>query len=124
MTRLTTTTPPAGRTGGPKPTAPRTPAARLRELRRLKPPQQLAALRRGDYSFDEWARAWPVAGRAPQRLEVLAQLDEDEQLDALRDERFSLSEWCAFARQDPYRCARLGNEFAFIIVTTPEWCER
>jgi hypothetical protein len=106
------------------PKVPATPAARVRALARMSADGQLAGLRRGDYSFEEWSRAWPVAGRAPQRLEVLAQLDEDEQLDALRDGRFSLVEWCAFARHHPYRCLRIGNEFAFIVVTTPEWCER
>ncbi len=124
MTALTDTTPRDALCAGSLPAAPpRTPAARVRALRRMKAPQQLAALRRGDYSFDEWATAWPVSGRAPERLELLARLDEDEQYDALRDERFSLTEWCAFARRDPYRCARIGNEFAFIVVTTPEWCE-
>ncbi len=115
----------AARSSNPQiaPTAPSA-AAQIRALRRMKAPQQLAALRRGDYSWAEWARAWPVAQRAPERLELLARLDEDEQYDALRDELFSLAEWCAFARRDPYRCARLGNEFAFIVVTTPEWCER
>jgi len=88
----------------------------------MKPDAQVAALRRGDCSFDEWSQAWPVAGQAVERLAVLAQLDHDEQLDALRDERFSLSEWCAFARRDPHRCVRIGDEFAFIVVTTPEWC--
>ena len=96
----------------------------MRALARMSPDGQLAGLRRGDYSFDEWSQAWPVAARAPQRLELLAQLDFDEQLDVLRDGRFTLTEWCAFARRDPYRCARIGDEFAFIVVTTPEWCER
>jgi len=100
------------------------PAARLRALRRMTPDAQLAGLRRGDHSYGEWSAAWPAAGRAPQRLEVLAQLDEDEQLEALRDGRFTLSEWCAFARRHPHRCARYGDEFAFIVVTTPEWAER
>lgn len=103
---------------------PRAPTAGLRALRRMKVPMQVAALRRGDHSFDDWGQAWPIAGHAPQRLELLALLNEDEQLAALRDARFSLTEWCAFARRDPYRCARLGTEFAFIVVTTPEWCER
>jgi len=103
---------------------PRTAAARLRALRRMKAPQQLAALRRGNYNYAEWAQAWPVSSGAPERLELLALLDEDEQYDALRDELFSLSEWCTFACRHPYRCARLGNEFAFIAITTPEWCER
>jgi len=105
------------------PKVPATPAARVRALARMSADAQVAALRRGDYTFDEWSRAWPVAGRAPQRLEVLAQLDEDEQLDVLRDGRFSLGEWCAFARRDPYRCVRMGNEWAFIVVTTPEWAD-
>ena len=105
------------------PTAPTTTAARRRALARMKPDAQVAALRRGDYSFDEWSQAWPVAGQALERLAVLAQLDHDEQLDALREQRFSLSEWCAFARHDPYRCLRIGDEFAFIVVTTPEWCD-
>lgn len=109
----------------PQPAPPsRTPAARLRALRRMEVEQQLAALRRGDYSHEEWARAWPVSDRAPERLQLLGLLNEDEQYDALRYERFSLTEWCAFARRHPYRCARLGNEFAFIVVTTPEWCEQ
>jgi len=99
-------------------------AARLRALARMTPDAQVAALRRGDYSYDEWSQAWPIAGQAVERLEVLAQLDYDEQLDALRKARFSLNEWCAFARHDPHRCARIGDEFAFIVVTTPEWCER
>jgi len=103
------------------PKVPATPAARVRALARMTPAGQVAGLRRGDYTFAEWSRAWPVAGRAPQRLEVLAQLDEDEQLDVLRDGCFSLGEWCAFARRDPYRCVRIGNEWAFIVVTTPEW---
>ena len=103
------------------PKVPATPAARVRALARMSPAGQVAGLRRGDYTFAEWSRAWPVAARAPQRLGVLAQLDEDEQLDVLRDERFSLSEWCAFAQRHPYRCLRIGNEFAFIVLTTPEW---
>jgi len=106
------------------PKVPATPAARVRALARMSPEGQLAGLRRGDYSFDEWSQAWPVAARAPQRLELLAQLDEGEQLDVLREERFSLSEWCAFARRDPYWCLRIGSEWAFIVVSTPEWCER
>ena len=103
------------------PRVPATAAARVRALARMSADGQVAGLRRGDYSFAEWSRAWPVAGRAPQRLEVLAQLDDGEQLDALRAGHFSLAEWCAFARRDPYRCLRIGNEFAFIVVTTPEW---
>ena len=106
------------------PKVPATPAGRVRALARMSAAGQLAALRRGDYTFTEWSRAWPLAGRASERLELLAQLDFDEQLDVLRDGRFSLAEWCAFARRDPYRCARIGDEFAFIVVTTPEWCER
>lgn len=105
------------------PRAPTTTAPRRRALARMTPDAQVAALRRGDCSFDEWSQAWPVAGQAVERLAVLAQLDHDEQLDALRDERFSLSEWCAFARRDPHRCLRIGDEFAFIVITTPEWCD-
>ena len=105
------------------PQLPATPAARVRALARMSPDGQVAALRRDEYTFDEWSQAWPVAARAPQRLGVLAQLDEDEQLDVLRDERFSLSEWCAFAQRHPYRCLRIGHEFAFIVLTTPEWCD-
>lgn len=106
------------------PKVPSTPAARLRALKRMKPEQQLAAIRIGDYSWREWSAAWPVAAQAPGRLQVLCALDEDEQLDALQTSRFSMSEWCAFARREPFRCARYGDEFAFIVITTPEWCER
>ena len=105
------------------PKVPTAPAARVRALARMSADGQVAGLRRGDYSFAEWSRAWPVAGRAPQRLELLAQLDDDEQLDALRGGRFTLTEWCAFARRHPYQCVRIGNEFAFIVVTTPEWAD-
>ena len=104
------------------PKVPSTPGARLRALARMKPDAQLAALRRRDFSWPEWSTAWPIAGRAPHRVEVLAGLDEEEQLDALRTARFSMSEWCAFARREPFRCVRYGDEFAFIVVTTPEWC--
>ena len=47
-----------------------------------------------------------------------------EQLDALRARCFSLDEWCEFARRHPQRVFMLGGEYAFIAVTTPEWCER
>ena len=105
------------------PKVPTAPAARVRALARMSADGQVAGLRRGDYSFEEWSQAWPAAGRAPQRLEVLTQLDEDEQLDVLRAGHFTLAEWCAFARRHPYRCVRIGNEFAFIVVTTPEWAD-
>ena len=108
-------------------TTPRRPKgvpARLKALARMKPEQQLAAIRIGDFTLDEWSQAMPLAGRSPARLAFLALLDQQEQFDVLRDERLSLSEWCAFARRYPLHCVKLGDEFAFIAITTPEWCEQ
>ena len=96
------------------------PEDRLRRLKRMPFHGQLAALGRGEYSSSEWR-----AIRAPaQRLELLFGLGEDAQIDALRVSCFSLDEWCAFARRHPERVFMLGGEFAFIALTTPEWCER
>lgn len=96
------------------------PGERLRALERMSVPSQLAALRRHEYTVGEWRGT-----RTPsERLELLCGLGEDEQLDALRASCFTLSEWCAFARRHPHRVFMLGDEFAFIVVSTPEWCER
>ena len=81
---------------------------------------QLAALLRGEYAVAEWRRS----RTQEERLELLCGLSDDEQLDALRARCFSLGEWCAFARRYPQRPFMLGGEYAFITITTPEWCER
>lgn len=92
----------------------------LRRLERMPFAGQLAALLRGEYTSREWRRT-----RTPQeRLELLCGLTEDQQIDALRVSCFTLDEWCAFARRYPHRVLMLGGEYAFIEVTTPEWCER
>ena len=96
------------------------PSDRLARLERMPLSGQLAALLRGDYTSSEW-RSIRTPG---ERLELLCGLSEDEQLDALRVSCFTLSEWCAFARRAPGRVFMLGGEFAFIAITTPEWCER
>jgi len=96
------------------------PGERLRRLERMPFVGQLAALGRGEYTSSEWRAARPP----DERLELLCGLSEDQQIDALRASCFSLDEWCAFARRHPYRVFKLGDEFAFIVVTTPEWCER
>jgi len=96
------------------------PRDRLRALERMSFASQLAALLRGEHTVGEWRGT-----RNPsERLELLCGLGEDEQLDALRASCFTLSEWCAFARRHPHRVLVLGGEFAFIALTTPEWCER
>ena len=93
---------------------------RLQALARASFRGQLAALGRGEYTVAEWRTI-----RTPsERLELLCGLSEDEQLDALRAACFSLDEWCAFARRHPQRVFMLAGEYAFITVTTPEWCER
>ncbi len=96
------------------------PAERLRRLERMPFDSQLAALLRGDYTSAEWRRSRTRA----ERLELLSRLDHEQQFDALRARCFSLDEWCAFARRHPERVYMLGGEYAFIAVTTPEWCER
>ena len=96
------------------------PSHRLARLERMPFSGQLAALLRGDYTSSEW-RSIRTPG---ERLELLCGLGEDEQLDALRARCFSLGEWCAFARRHPQRPFMLGGEYAFIAITTPEWCER
>ena len=96
------------------------PAERLRRLERMQFPGQLAALLRGEYTSSEWRRT----RRPDERLELLCGLSEDQQIDALRVSCFSLDEWCTFARRHPQRVLMLGGEYAFIAVTTPEWCER
>ncbi len=93
---------------------------RLEALRRLPLANQLSALLRGEYTSAEWRSIRTPA----ERLELLCGLDEDQQLDALRARCFSLDEWCAFARRHPERVFILDGEYAFITVTTPEWCER
>ena len=93
---------------------------RLRRLERMEFPAQLAALLRGEYTSAEWRTSKAPAAR----LELLCGLDDDQQLDALRARCFSIDEWCAFARRCPQRVLMLGGEYAFIAVTTPEWCER
>ena len=96
------------------------PGERLDAFERMPFAGQLAAVERGEYTLAEWR-----ALRTPEeRLELLFGLSEDHQLDALRLSCFSLDEWCAFARRHPYRVFKLGDEFAFIAITTPEWCER
>ena len=93
---------------------------RLDALARMTFAEQLVAIERDECTVAEWRTATtPV-----QRLELLCGLSEDEQLDALRLSCFTLSEWCAFARRAPGRVFMLGGEFAFIAITTPEWCER
>ena len=106
------------------PLLPATSRQRRAAVARLSAAEQLAAIRRGDFTLEEWSAALPLSGRSPKRLELLSLLSADEQLDALRDERFSLSEWCAFSRRRPHHVALLGGEFAFIALSTPEWCER
>ncbi len=96
------------------------PAERLRRLERMPFDGQLAALLRGDYTSAEW-RSIQISAR---RLELLCGLDHEQQLDALRARCFSLDEWCAFASRHPERVFILDGEYAFITVTTPEWCER
>jgi hypothetical protein len=96
------------------------PRDRLRRLKRMPLSGQVAALLRRDYTGGEW-RAIHTPG---ERLELLCGLTEDEQLDALRASCFSLDEWCAFARRHPQRPFMLDGEYAFITVTTPEWCEQ
>ena len=81
---------------------------------------QLAALLRGEYSSADWRSLYTPA----KRLELLSELDHQQQFDALRARCFSLDEWCAFARRYPERVLVLAGEYAFITVTTPEWCER
>ena len=93
---------------------------RLEALLRMPFRGQLAALLRGEYTSAEWRRSKTPA----ERLELLCRLDDDQQLDALRARCFSLDEWCAFARRYPRRVFMLGGEYAFIAVTTPEWCKR
>jgi hypothetical protein len=96
------------------------PAQRLDVFTRMPFASQLAAVERGEYTLAEWR-----ALRTPEeRLELLCGLCEDHQLGALRLSCFALDEWCAFARRHPYRVVKLGDEFAFIALTTPEWCER
>ncbi len=93
---------------------------RLQALARMTFAEQLAAIERNECTMGEWRSATtPTA-----RLETLYGLTEDEQLDALRLSCFTLGEWCAFARRTPGRVFMLGGEFAFIAITTPEWCER
>ena len=96
------------------------PEDRLQRLERMPFDGQLAALLRGDYTAAEWRSTQTPA----RRLELLYRLDHDKQFDALRARCFSLDEWCAFARRHPGRVLLLYDEFAFITVTTPEWCER
>ncbi len=93
---------------------------RLRTLSRMPFAGQLAALVRGEYTAGEWRGTRTAA----ERLELLCGLGEDDQLDALRATCFSIGEWCAFARRHPDRVFMLGGEYAFIAITTPEWCER
>ncbi len=95
-------------------------AERLEALRRMPFRGQLAALLRGEYTSAEWRRSRTRA----ERLELLSRLDHEQQFDALRARCFSLDEWCAFARRHPERVFILDGEYAFITVTTPEWCER
>ncbi len=102
------------------PTVELDPAERLRRLGRMPFDGQLAALLRGDYTSAEWRSVQPPA----RRLELLCGLDHEQQFDALRARCFSLDEWCAFARRHPERVLILDGEYAFITVTTPEWCER
>ncbi len=96
------------------------PSDRLRALERMPFSGQLAALLRRDYT----SREWRSIRTATERLELLCGLGEFEQIDALRVSCFSLDEWCAFARRHPHRVFMLGGEYAFIAITTPEWCER
>ena len=96
------------------------PAERLRRLGRMPFDGQLAALLRGDYTSAEWRSVQPPA----RRLELLCGLDHEQQFDALRARCFSLDEWCAFASRHPEQVFILDGEYAFITVTTPEWCER
>ena len=96
------------------------PADRLRALERMPFATQLTALLRGEYSPAEWRQLRTPA----ERLEVLCRLSDAEQIEALRARCFSLDEWCAFARRAPGRVCVLNGEWAFITVTTPEWCER
>jgi hypothetical protein len=92
----------------------------LAALERRSFSEQLTAIERGEYTLARWRTV-----RTPeQRLDLLCGLSEDEQLDALRAQCFTLDEWCAFARRAPERVFMLGGEFAFIAITTPEWCER
>lgn len=93
---------------------------RLAALARMSFPEQLTALERGECTLREWRGI----RTAQERVELLCGLTEDEQLDALRRACFTLGEWCAFARRHPHRVFMLGGEYAFIQVTTPEWCER
>ena len=58
-----------------------------------------------------------------ERAKQLERMSDHEQLAALRRREYTLEEWCAFAREHPGRVARLGGEFCFIAITTPEWCE-
>jgi len=95
-------------------------ADRLQRLERMPLGGQLAALIRGDYTSAEWRRIH----RPAERLEVLCGLDEEQQFDALRARCFSLEEWCVFARRHPQQVLILDDEYAFITITTPEWCER
>ena len=108
----------------PTPRLPATTNQRRAALARLSAAEQLAAIRRGDFTLEKWSATLPLSGRSPKRLELLSLLSLDEQLDALRDGRFSLSEWCAFSRRRPHHVAFVGGEFAFIALSTPEWCER
>lgn len=91
-----------------------------RALRRMPFAAQLAALLRGEYTSADWRSMHTAA----ERLELLCGLGDELQFDALRARCFSLNEWCAFARRYPERVHLLNGEFAFITVTTPEWCER
>ena len=100
--------------------APTSNRQRLAALERMSFPEQLTALERRECTIGEWRSVRTPA----ERLELLCGLSEDEQLDALRAACFTLAEWCAFARRSPDRVFTLGGEFAFIAVTTPEWCER
>jgi len=93
---------------------------RLAALARMNFLEQLTAIERGGCTLPQWRSLRTAA----ERLELLCGLTEDEQLDALRAACFTLSEWCTFARRSPGRVFMLGGEFAFIAVTTPEWCER
>ncbi len=95
-------------------------SGRLRALKRMSFAGQLAAILRGEHTVAEWRSI-----RTPtERLELLCTLGEDEQIDALRASCFTLTEWCAFARRAPHEVLMLGGEYAFIAITTPEWCER
>ena len=89
-------------------------------LERMPFGAQLAALLRGEYSSASWRGIYSPA----KRLELLCKLDHEQQLDALCARCFSLDEWCTFARRYPERVLLLNGEYAFITVTTPEWCER